>query len=66
MEMKALIEGFPKQLERSIEIGEAAKVAQGSHAIHNILVTGLGGSGIGGTIVAQLADQHLVATKLRG
>ena len=59
MEMDALIEGFAKQLERSVEICKTAKITREQIAIHNILVTGLGGSGIGGTIVAQLADKHL-------
>jgi len=57
--MDALIAGFSKQLERSVEIGESAKITREQIAIHNILVTGLGGSGIGGTIVAQLADTNL-------
>ena len=59
MEMDALIEGFSKQLERSVEIGEKASISQSNTPIHNILVTGLGGSGIGGTIVSELASKHL-------
>lgn len=57
--MDKLIEGFGRQLERSIEIAEGAKISKHQLPVHNILVTGLGGSGIGGTIVSQIVDDQL-------
>ena len=59
MKMNELIDGFTEQLERAIEIGENAKLTKSSLAIHNVLITGLGGSGIGGTIVAELLRDQL-------
>lgn len=57
--MDELIAGFPKQLERAYEIGEQAKLSQSTLAIHNVLITGLGGSGIGGSIVAELTKNQI-------
>jgi glucose/mannose-6-phosphate isomerase len=59
MEMDALIAGFSRQLERAIEIGENASITKSTMPIHNILVTGLGGSGIGGNIVSQIVEEKL-------
>lgn len=51
--MNVFIQEFPKQLKRSLEIGKQAKLSQHSHPIHNIVVLGMGGSGIGGDFVAE-------------
>ncbi len=59
MKMDELIDGFTAQLERAIEIGEKAKLTKPLLAIHNVLITGLGGSGIGGTIVSELNRSNL-------
>ena len=59
MKMDELINGFSAQIERAIEIGEGAKLTPHPLAIHNVLVTGLGGSGIGGSIVAELYRDEL-------
>jgi glucose/mannose-6-phosphate isomerase len=57
-DMKTLVQNFPGHLREAIQIGEKFKpVHVGSHttvSIQNCLVTGLGGSGIGGTIVAEI------------
>jgi glucose/mannose-6-phosphate isomerase len=53
-EMKKLVENFPKQLREAIEIGESAALKGPSKEVRNILITGLGGSGIGGTIVSEV------------
>lgn len=53
--MKTLIEQFPSQLTKAIEIGSKAKFSAQKNTVKNVLITGLGGSGIGGTIVAELA-----------
>ncbi|HNM33237.1 MAG TPA: hypothetical protein PKM51_10800, partial [Chitinophagales bacterium] len=52
--MDELIAGFPQQLERAMQIGEAAKIGKNKFPIRNILISGLGGSGIGGTIIANI------------
>ena len=55
MEMKSLVEQFPSQLRKAIEIGKKANLPKPDREIRNVLITGLGGSGIGGTIVSELA-----------
>lgn len=56
--MKELVENFIKQLEEAIEIGENANLTSCDKEISNIVITGLGGSGIGGRIVAQLIEEQ--------
>lgn len=53
--MKTLVEQFPSQLTRAIEIGRSAKLSVQKNPVKNVLITGLGGSGIGGTIISELA-----------
>lgn len=55
MEMQTLVEGFPAQLDEALRIGKAASLSSPAHPVRNVLISGLGGSGIGGTIVAELA-----------
>src|ERR1035437_5489936 len=52
--MKSLIENFPNQLREAIHIGERAKLSSPKRKISNVFISGLGGSGIGGTIVSEL------------
>jgi len=54
LNMKNLVENFVEQLEQAIEIGESAKLSASKNPIQNVLISGLGGSGIGGTIVSEL------------
>jgi len=51
--MKELVQNFTRQLRESLNIADKAIVSQGNN-IQHIVITGLGGSGIGGTIVAEL------------
>jgi glucose/mannose-6-phosphate isomerase len=51
--MKALVQNFTQQLKEAKTIADKALVSD-SNNIQNIVITGLGGSGIGGTIVAEL------------
>ena len=51
--MKTLVEGFTKQLQEALDIAHSATLTQ-KHNVHNIVVTGLGGSGIGGTVLSEL------------
>ena len=55
--MKKLVENFPNQLAEALQIAQASKISAGKN-ISNVLVTGLGGSGIGGTIGAELANKQ--------
>ncbi|MBL0044668.1 MAG: SIS domain-containing protein [Flavobacteriales bacterium] len=52
--MYNLIDGFPRQLKEAIEIGRKAELKAPGGPYANVVVTGLGGSGIGGRIAAQL------------
>ena len=45
-DMKALVDQFPAQLREAIVIGEKFSMTKPSKEIRNILITGLGGSGI--------------------
>lgn len=51
--MKALVQNFTNQLKEAKTIAEKAVISE-SKNIKNILITGLGGSGIGGTIISEL------------
>lgn len=53
--MKALVESFAEQLKRAKDIASKAVISK-SGDIQNIIVTGLGGSGIGGTILNELVN----------
>jgi glucose/mannose-6-phosphate isomerase len=52
--MKELVANFSKQLQEALNIAQQAKITS-PKKIDNVLITGLGGSGIGGTNVAELA-----------
>ncbi len=51
--MKTLVEGFTKQLQEALTISDGAVLTKKNN-IQNIVITGLGGSGIGGTILSEL------------
>jgi glucose/mannose-6-phosphate isomerase len=53
--MKTLVEGFTKQLQEALDIANAAVLTKKNN-IQNIVVTGLGGSGIGGTLLSELVQ----------
>lgn len=52
--MKELVADFSKQLKKAIEIGKAAQLHKSNKPIHNIVIAGLGGSGIGGNIAGEI------------
>jgi glucose/mannose-6-phosphate isomerase len=52
IEMEQLISDFPNQLKESIGIARAQKIEQFEN-IANVVICGLGGSGIGGEIIRQ-------------
>lgn len=58
MNMKEMVEQFTSQLNEAIEIGAKAELLPYNGEIQNVVITGLGGSGIGGKIVAQLVEEQ--------
>lgn len=52
--MKNLIANFSSHLRESIEIISQTQLKPAQGDIHNVVISGLGGSGIGGTIVAEM------------
>ena len=52
--MKKLIEGFTGQLAEALKIGQAVDLMRPGSDIRNILITGMGGSGIGANLVESL------------
>lgn len=56
--MRRLVKEFTSQLTEALEIGKNTNLKAPKNTINNIVITGLGGSGIGGKIATQLvADQ---------
>ncbi len=55
--MKTLVQNFTAQLKNSMSIAEKAIISK-SPGIQNVVITGLGGSGIGGTIISELVADH--------
>lgn len=58
--MKDLIAAFPEQLEKALQIGQSYSFAAAPALPSNVVLTGLGGSGIGGSMV-----QNYVFDKLK-
>ena len=56
--MKTLIENFSNQLIDGLEIGSSTKILPSKTEINNVVISGLGGSGIGGTLASQLISEH--------
>jgi glucose/mannose-6-phosphate isomerase len=54
--MKTLIKNFSGQLREAVEIAKQAKLTSYNGELKNVLISGLGGSGIGGTLVAELCE----------
>jgi len=53
-----LVAAFPAQLKRAIEIAKQAKLKDSTSEIRNIFISGLGGSGIGGSVVKELSENE--------
>ena len=56
--MKNLVANFSKQLQTALDIAKATKFTKPNHSLQNVLISGLGGSGIGGTIVKELIEDN--------
>ncbi len=52
--MKKLIEGFTQQLAHALKLGQGMDLVRPGSDIRNILITGMGGSGIGANLVESL------------
>jgi len=52
--IRELIQEFPDHLRQAVKIGRETPLNPVSKDLRNVLITGLGGSGIGGRIAAQL------------
>ncbi len=52
--MKKLIEGFTTQLTDALRIGQSVDIVRQGTDIRNVLMTGMGGSGIGANLVESL------------
>ncbi|HTA81794.1 MAG TPA: bifunctional phosphoglucose/phosphomannose isomerase [Bacteroidia bacterium] len=57
--MNELIYKFPQQLEEAVSIAENAKLSAPANAIHKVVICGLGGSGIGGTILKETIQEEV-------
>tara|TARA_R110002050_G_scaffold6740_2_gene27198 strand:- start:6335 stop:7324 length:990 start_codon:yes stop_codon:yes gene_type:complete len=56
--LKELIASFSQHLQNAIESIKNTPLKTSDRAVHNVLIMGLGGSGIGGSVMAELvADQ---------
>jgi glucose/mannose-6-phosphate isomerase len=53
MEMKKLISNFTNQLKHALEITQCTELTPFKKEIKNIIISGMGGSGIGGNIVSE-------------
>jgi len=56
--MDELISGFTSHLKEAMEVGKKAEFKNTDNSLLNVLVCGLGGSGIGGTIISQLVSEQ--------
>ncbi|MBS1487749.1 MAG: bifunctional phosphoglucose/phosphomannose isomerase [Bacteroidetes bacterium] len=52
--MKKIIEGFTQQLAHALKVGEAIDIVRPGSDIRNVLIAGMGGSGIGANLVESL------------
>jgi glucose/mannose-6-phosphate isomerase len=58
-DMNTLIAEFPQNITEALEIASKAKISTPKHEIHNVLICGMGGSGIGGRLVAKWLEDEL-------
>ena len=56
--MKELVESFPQQLREALEISRTARLSLFPGGPSRVIVSGLGGSGIGGSIISELVKNE--------
>ncbi len=59
MKMEALVKAFPENISEALEIAKRATITPVSGEIQNIVICGMGGSGIGGRIVSGWLQSEL-------
>jgi glucose/mannose-6-phosphate isomerase len=59
--IRTLIEGYPAQVVQAIALGKSQQLTAPANEIRQVVIAGLGGSGIGGSIVKTLTAQTLPA-----
>ena len=64
MEMKDYINDFTNHLADAIKIGENSSFSNTKKNINSVLICGLGGSGIGGAIVADILSKKIAVPML--
>jgi glucose/mannose-6-phosphate isomerase len=57
--MKELITGFTEQLMEALKISERAELTAAQNEIRNVVISGMGGSGIGGNITIEAVAPEL-------
>ncbi|MDX2359180.1 MAG: bifunctional phosphoglucose/phosphomannose isomerase [Crocinitomicaceae bacterium] len=57
--MEELISAFPANITEALAIAKASTFKKPSNEIHNIVICGMGGSGIGGKMVAKWVEDEL-------
>jgi glucose/mannose-6-phosphate isomerase len=57
--MLSFVQKFTKQISEAIAIGTRIQHKDAKNSINNVVISGLGGSGIGGTIIQQLLAKTL-------
>lgn len=58
-DMRKLLSNFPLQIQQAVEIGSKIKVNIKTSAIKNIVLTGLGGSAIGGDLLRSYLSEDI-------
>ncbi len=59
MDMKQLIEAFPENITEALEIAQNSKITKDYGSVSNVLICGMGGSGIGGSMVQSWLSNEL-------
>lgn len=54
--MKKLVGNFSNQIREAITIGKNASMTEYGYGLENVIISGLGGSGIGGSIASHLTE----------
>jgi glucose/mannose-6-phosphate isomerase len=57
--MRQLLVDFPKQINDAVRIGASASVKVTTAKVHNIVITGLGGSAIGGDLLRSYVAEQI-------
>jgi len=60
--MYTWIADFPKQIEEAVRIGKEAKIKLNVNGVQNIVLTGLGGSAIGGDLLRSYLAEELAVS----